>query len=440
MMFIFGRVRAPVSGFGPHRPFKEVGIALTYTAGPELTKAEEFARGWPVLLASSFGAGVGIGCLLNYTNGIFLKVLEEAIGLTRTQFGLAHLLATLAIAAMLPKMGAIVDRFGVRWPTVIGTVGLSFAYLGLAIFVTSVTSYLLLMICLGLLGSATTSVSFTRAVNSWFDKGRGLALGFTQAGTGMIGTLIPPLIVLAMESYGWRAGYFTVAGIAFLGFFTALFFLRNRQEETVLQSSAGAAAAFGDAVHSRLFWMLFAAFFLMALSFAGISIHFVPIARDLGVSPMAAAGFASLIGISVLASRLVVGWLADMMHAPWLAIGACMFGAIGCMCLSTGNLAFLPLAAILVGSAMGAELDLLGYLVARYFPLQIYGRVYSWQYGGLTVAAGASPLLVGWMADQTGGYHSALIACAGLSPVVMCLFFILPRYSIPRRALKPQEA
>ncbi len=40
---------------------------------------------------------------------------------------------------------------------------------------------------------------------------------------------------------------------------------------------------------------------------------------------------------------------------------------------------------------MGAELDLMGFLVARYFGLAEFGRIYGWQYGAFVLASGISP-------------------------------------------------
>ncbi len=47
-----------------------------------------------------------------------------------------------------------------------------------------------------------------------------------------------------------------------------------------------------------------------------------------------------------------------------------------------------------LGFAMGAELDLMGFLVARYFGLAEFGRIYGWLYGAFIFASGLGPLWV----------------------------------------------
>lgn len=391
-----------------------------------MTKEQEFRRAWSVLLAAAFGAGVGLSSLLNYTSGLFVKDLGAAIHLSRTQFGLAFFLATVAMAAAMPVIGMMVDRFGPRRPAMFGAAGLSLCYLALGLLTTSVTSYIVLMVLLGVCGSASTTVGFTRAVTSWFEAGRGLALGLTQAGIGIAAIIIPPLVILTINAHGWRSGYIALAAIAALGIVSALG-LRLREKPATEPLEGTSEDGFRAVRQSRLFRLQFAAFVGMMLCFSGLLVHFVPILRDMGRPPAEAAGYAAMIGISVLLSRLAIGWLADMVHTPWLAGIATAIGATACLMLASGESLLVPLAAVALGIAMGAELDLLGYLTARHFGLAVYGRAYAWQYGGIVLAAGISPAWLGWMADRTGSYRAGLITSAVLALGVIGLFLALPR-------------
>ena len=91
-----------------------------------------------------------------------------------------------------------------------------------------------------------------------------------------------------------------------------------------------------------------------------------------------------------------------------------------------GTDAALP-AAIALGCAIGAEADLIGILTARNFPLAAYNRAYSAQYAAFTVAGGVSPLMVGLLAEATGGYQIPLIVCAALLAIPIVLFTLLAR-------------
>jgi hypothetical protein len=104
-------------------------------------------------------------------------------------------------------------------------------------------------------------------------------------------------------------------------------------------------------------------------------------------------------------------------------------GGAACLVLASGKIVLVPIAAIALGCVVGTEIDLLGYLTARYFGLDVYGRAYAWQYAGVICASGASPAWIGWAADQTGSYRAALIGCSAVSLLAAALFFAMPHYS-----------
>src|SRR6185369_10235207 len=115
--------------------------------------------------------------------------------------------------------------------------------------------------------------------------------------------------------------------------------------------------------------------------------------------------------------------------APRIAIVICIIGASGGVTLLLGGAPWSSVTAIALGLALGAELDLMGFLVSRYFPLADFGRIYGWQYGAFVFASGLGPLWVGAVRDATGTYTIALIA-SSVGLVLTCAGFLaLPRYA-----------
>jgi len=53
-------------------------------------------------------------------------------------------------------------------------------------------------------GFGSTPVTWTRGVNLWFFRRRGLALGITLVGTSLTAILVPPLAANSVEHFGWR--------------------------------------------------------------------------------------------------------------------------------------------------------------------------------------------------------------------------------------------
>jgi len=182
---------------------------------------------------------------------------------------------------------------------------------------------------------------------------------------------------------------------------------------------------------SPLFRLQLLAFTAMALAFIGIIAHFVPMLRASGISLPRAGALAGSTGLSVIVTRLIVGWLADHVEPAWLGAASCVVCAAGALALAVGGIQLALPAALALGCAIGAEADLIGILTARNFPLGDYSRAYSAQYAAFTVAGGVSPLLVGMLAEATDGYRVPLLAAATLLLIPAVLFALLATQKRP---------
>lgn len=383
--------------------------------------AGEFRRDWPVVLVAASGVGLGIAGLLTYTAGIFAKDLEAAIGLSRTDLGWAFFLSTVTLALALPFVGWLIDRFGARAPAAFGSVALSAGFLALGTIVHSISGYIAVMGAIGFFAACSAPVAYTRAVSAAFNSSRGLALGFTQLGIGLAAMIVPPVLARIVAGSGWQAGYIALSVLALAGVIPALA-LPGREHGATPKTSADVAGA----MRSREFVILLAAFGSMALAFAGLLPHFVPMLREAGMGAREAGLVAGVIGASVIVSRVAVGWLADRIEAARLAALCCGLCALGCLTLAIGGVAFAWVGAIALGTAMGAEADLIGYMTARRFGIAGYGRLYAIQYASFMLMAGLSPLWVGALADRTGGYTAPLLVAAAGLVVAIVIFLRLP--------------
>jgi len=396
------------------------------------------AQGWPRSLTGAvIGSAAGVSALLMYTNGLFVAGLARDYGLTRVQFGFGVLLVTMALAFANPVVGWLVDRLGAKWLSVAGLVLLSAGFASLGAFIDSIPSYFALQVLVALAGAASGPIAYSKIINETFIRHRGLALGITMTGIGLTAAAIPPVLAGIIEEHGWRSGYYYLAAVPLAGAVLTALLLPSRHAVGVQKNSLQAQAAPGEAFQrSRVFWMLAGTFALMSLSFMGLVPHFVPMLGDAGLDPRAAGSLAGQIGLAVIASRMLVGLALDRIFAPRIAIFICLVAA-------AGNLAFLlmgvgsaSLTAIAMGLALGAELDLMGFLIARYFGLAQFGKVYGWLYFAFIFASGLGPLWVGAVRDGTGDYSLALVASvAGL--LLSCGgFLMMPRYpdQAPSRA------
>jgi MFS family permease len=378
---------------------------------PQATKSDEWRAGYRVVLGSAIGLGTGFS-VWPYVSSTFVLPLGDAFGWTRGQ--VSTVAATgLVGAALAPFVGGLVDRAGVRRVLLPAIVVLGVAYTALSFMTGSLTIFYLLFTVLGIAGLGTIGITYTRAVAGWFSAARGTALGLSLLGVSIAALLLPPLLSGAMASYGWAAGYRILAVLAVLVGLPAAFLLVH--EKPRIAAEVATHTPWGRIVRAPVFWLLIVAILLVNIPGAGILGQLQPILTDAGLSRGQAAAMLSIYAGSVFAGRLGFGFLLD--RVPPTLIAALAFGipAVGAALLIDGKVGQVEAVfiAALLGLSAGAELDIMGYFVARYFGLKHYSALFGAMMTALVVANATGNILYGRGFDATGGYGQALIMSIG---------------------------
>jgi MFS family permease len=97
-----------------------------------------------------------------------------------------------------------------------------------------------------------------------------------------------------------------------------------------------------------------------------------------------------------------------------------------------GVKAALP-AAVAIGLGMGAEVDLLAYLIARHFHPSAFGTAYGGIYGLLNIGAAIGPAAIGLIYDRTHGYSVPMVVAA-----ISLIFAALLALALDRPLLAPR--
>lgn len=409
----------------------------------------EFRRGWPVLLASLLGIACGASPLPFNTLGFFIGPLQAEFGWSLRDISLGLTLFGVVGALLVPVFGWLADRHGVR-PVALGSLaafGLVFA--GFALLPDSLLVFYALWVLVGLLGMGSTPVTWSRAVNLWFFRRRGLALGITLIGTSLAAMLLPPLTVRLIDGFGWRAAF---ALLALLPLALALpvgwwLFREPAPDERPPELAAGdgsttalAGLSLAEALRGRRLWILLASILMVAFAYSGAVIHLPQMLGAAGFTPLQAASVMSLLGFSIMLGRIGSGLLLDRFWAPLVALPLLALPALACLLLMDQGLgaAGAALAAVLLGLSSGMETDLVAYLAGRYFGMAHYGKIYGLLYMGFALATAASPAAYGWVRDASGSYAPMLGTAALLFVGGALLLPALGRY--PAIAPRPGSA
>jgi MFS family permease len=162
---------------------------------------------------------------------------------------------------------------------------------------------------------------------------------------------------------------------------------------------------------------------------SALVVHMVPMLKDAGLDAARAARVASIIGIGIILGRLLIGWIIDRLFAPHVAAAIFAIAALGCVLLAQGGAEEAPVAAFLIGFALGAEVDLMAYLTSRYFGLRHYGFLYGTVYACFWIGIATGPALAGRLYDATGGYAIALWSIVALFAIGSVAALTMPRFA-----------
>jgi predicted MFS family arabinose efflux permease len=399
----------------------------------EQSARQEIRTNWPIVLAAFLGIAGGISALPYYTQGIFVGPLTSEFGWSREQMSLVTLAGGMLLALLSPVVGSIMDRVGVPVPLALSFGAMILGYLLLSTVGGSFALFFMIQLVLIALGSATGPVSFTRVINEYFSAARGLALGITLAGAGMMAIIAPPLIARVISQVSWRAGYQMVALMVFVAAACSLAVLGRRARPVAVDNSqiAPKQAPAPIKLLAPLVLRLAVTFLVMALGIGGFTFHLVPMLLDAGMALPAAARIQSLIGIALLIGRLGAGALVDRIFAPFVGAAILALAALGIAGIAWFGIIAAAPCAFLIGLALGTEGDVIGYLTARYFGMAAYGRTYGFLYGVFAMGLGLSPVLMARLQSLSQSYETSLwLSCAALTLAALSLIS-LP--SFPRK-------
>lgn len=390
------------------------------------------------------GVSVGLGPLPFYTIGMFAPELSADFG-----WSFASLMGSIAVQSAVvmlisPLAGYAVDRFGARRVAVISLTCFGLCFMSLALNNGSLVVFYAQWIVMSILGAGTLSATWTQVVNGWFDRHKGLALGFASAGSGITGFLIKPFVAWLIIDFGWRMAFVAVGLLpivvglpAILLFFRERRFMRDTASPSAEVNEIAREAepevtgmTLAEALHDKNFWLMALAFVCIAFALTAPTPNLENILKLRGFTLTEIGSITSSFGLAVIVGRLVGGWLLDRIWAPVCAFGILLIPAFGSVLLTQPELTapVVLFAVIALGFGAGFEFDLLAYLISRYFGQRNYGLIYGCFFTVVAFGGGLGPVVYGMAFDSLGNYTTALVSGGVLLVVGGVLLLILGPY------------
>jgi MFS family permease len=370
-----------------------------------------------------------------YSIGPFIEPLQQAFGWSRAQITLGITVASIVAAVFCIPMGILVDRIGPRRVGLIGVLVMSALFALLSTATGESMNWLMLWGIVALGAIWLQAPVWTSAVATRFETSRGLAFAITLCGASLSATVFPLLATWLIGVYGWRMAYVVMGGVWAALVFPILFlFFRGANDaknkhptSTKISRDALPGVTFAEGLRSSALYKLLMAGGLFSFCAIAALVHFVPILKGAGATPLAAAGTASLIGIFSIVGRLGTGVLLDKF--PGHKVGATVFLLPIIMAvlllLDGANPISQAIAAAALGLTVGSEVDVIAFLASKHFGLKSFGALYGALVMALTLGTAFGPLTAGAVFDHYGNYAPFLLATIVLMALSSLTLFSL---------------
>ena len=389
--------------------------------------------------ATSFLALFAIVGLALYGLPFYYDFMVKDFGWSRATVTSGNAYSKLIIGPVFGFLaGWIVDRFGPRRMMIAGILMAGTALVGLsAISTVGFFYFFYLFNALGYVcgGPLPNQVLLSR----WFGKGRGKAMGFAYLGIGLGGAIVPRLSHWLTQLLGWQGALRAVGILVIVIALPMAFFVKqNPQTGTETNSSAGQAISIGSIGGVLKSWP----FYLLAIgsmcsigavggTYQNLKLFLTgDLFRSLSASEAqsAAANVLSLVLVSSLFGRLLMGWLADRFPKKYVML--LIYLIVGCsipLLFLASSRPFLYLFAGLFGIGLGGDYMIIPLMAAELFGVKMLGRLMGVVLTADGVAEALAPMMVAKTRDNTASYAIGFTILMALALVGAVAVALLPK-------------
>ena len=380
-------------------------------------------------LASVIGILTGPGQSIGVS--VFREHLSSGLGLSDSAIASAYLVGTLIASGLQPKLGAWVDRVGIRRAT--ATLGVIFAVaLAHMSMLHGVVWLTIGFFGIRFLGQGALSLTSNVAVAHWFNLRRGFAMGVKTSVTFGGMSVVPVLLALAIEAWGWRHAWLAAAIVILLTVVPiALFGFIDRPDDLgqmtdgdnsgtqVFSSGKATSVPRSEAMRTGSFWILAAVTVSSSLLGTGLIFHQSNILGEIGYSNSEAAAMFLPTAVGTIVGGLSVGWLADRVIRPWLpACSSALVAMTTFLGGSTISFKAVLCYVLMLGLSMGAVSALNASLLPALFGVGYLGSITGFL-GFLSVLGSSIGALAFSLGSEIFGDYRSTSTAFTFAPLVV---------------------
>jgi MFS family permease len=385
--------------------------------------------GWWVVGATFTALFIGLSSGF-YTVSVFLEPLQEAFGWSKTQVSSGFMAASFLSGFQSLMTGFFVARWGVKRVQLTGALIIVVALMALSMM-TSLAEYYLFMVILFTGTSFVGTIPCQTLISQWFTRKRGVAMGLIMAGNGTGGMAMIFIAHSALEMWGWRSAYRTLAALVLLVVFPVILLVtRNRPEDMGLEKDGDILGvdspcltgsrpdrSFREAIKTSSFRSVCGLMLLYGMIIGALTQHAIAMLRHFDVERPSA--FWSLaLGISV-GGRLVLGNMADripkkiLLTLCWICAVLCFFSIL----LTRKNQIWVYGFSLCYGLSMGSFVTMVPLYISELYGVNHFSKIMGMSHFFLVFGISTGTIVMGRIFDLTGSYLNGVFFLLVISTV-----------------------
>ena len=416
--------------------------------------AKPLYYGWIVVALSFFT--VALSATVQQSFIVIFPAMLKEFDWSRTVFSLAPALFGLVLSCNAFVVGTLSDRIDVKRLIPFGA-AVSAAGLVLCFFIRELWQMIVFFGILCAIGGGGISLlPNTIIISNWFVRKRGTAIGIIASGSGAGTLAMIPLLQLAINTWGWRAGYLAMALLvgpvliplvvlfqkshpADMGLQALEDHPRSSEPVAVTESSVGQEKGrlpyreiFFSLLRNRRFWLCVFQYILGPLSTMPIITHQAALLQGKGLSGMGSAVVVGLYGFSVFCGMIISGALSDRIGREWSYTAgtlSILVGTVFLLFVPEGTGLGLPLCyAVFFGLGFGTRPSMDSATAADIFKGRYFGLIFGVLQLALGIGLFGGPILGGIIYDRSGSYTAAIVFCmVAVGVATVCIWAVAPR-------------
>jgi len=394
-------------------------------------QANKLSSGQLKVAATGFLSLFSIVGILFYGLPFFYDFWVKEYGWSRATVTSGNAFAKVAVGLLGFFAGWFIDRFGPRRLMLAGILMGGIALVGLSTVTALWQFYLfytfnaLAYMCAGPLPNQVLTAR-------WFNRTRGKAMGFAYLGIGVGGMLVPQIAKWLNIQFGWHQA------LMLLGIFTVIISFPMAwivKEDPEVQSPGTTkeepTIPLNKIVKGWPFYLLLIGSMCSIGAVSGTNQNLkLFFSLDLKYSQGQSANIISLVLLSSIIGRVLMGWLADKFPKKYVMILIYTLVAASIPLLyfaSTPGVIYLF--AFIFGMGLGGDYMIIPLMAAELFGVRIMGRVMGLVLTADGLAEAFSPMLVARLRDNSANYANGFAALIILAVIGIIAVAMLPKRS-----------